>query len=329
MFRLLTRAELTTAVSLLLGLIAAALVAILVAGSWTWPIITLTVVSLIALIALETSRRRKEQPAKHAKPGLHDPLVFRHRIRQGTAVFVPIVVVIGICIWFVKDRTENPAANYRITVQADPDQLTTMPQLQAGVGNYVTALPIGKVPDPPGNRDTCDGRYTWAHNAPINGIDAERTLFLVTITAVHRPAFVNGAAIHDDNPATPALTSTLLACPGAGGPTPPDLLTLDLDSGTKEFFPAGGETPGTLNVHITPGETSTLIVSGDATTSYVRWRLILGLYDGDQQTAVSIGPDGAVFGQPDEHPGQRSFQTTGDLTAHPFRFHGGTWTTGR
>lgn len=330
MGRFFGRGEGSFAASIVLSIVAGAIVGEVFAGSLSLTFVLSAVVFVVALVVLEIRRRRAEKPARHGVPG-PTPGERRHRVRQVLIAGLPLILAAGLGTWFYTHRTGLPQARFTVTSTADTDRLTNSPQLTSGLGNYVTSLPAIDVPHPPGDRDTCAGRYQWAHKAPINGIDAERTVFLVHITAKRHAGEISGAAIHYDNSRTPALHSTLLACPGAGGTPPPMRLSLDLDTGERTFDVDGDDKADSMNVPLPVGETVTLIVDGSTLHSYAKWRLVIGLAagDGTKPAAVTIGPDSVEFGRPGELPNQRSFETTGDLDAKAYRFRHGEWVSGR
>jgi hypothetical protein len=237
-----------------------------------------------------------------------------------------VALVAGAVIVLAPNSDTSTQAEYRIVVNSNPDDLVTIPQLANAVGNYVTKLPIDQIPPPPGRRDGCLGRYSWAHTKPISAVDAEATLVKIDITAKARPLLLDGADIHFDNSSSKALAGTLLACPGGGGSAPSHLLLVNLDYGGRmRYFPNGGNTPGNLNLNISRGQTESLLVLAQALTTYCRWRLELRLDDGSQIIAVTVGPHGSEFGRAVNNPGQREFATTGDYRAKPFRFQNNHW----
>jgi hypothetical protein len=328
--RFFGRGEGSFAASIVLSIVAGAIVGAVFSGSLSLTFVLSSVAFVAALVILEIRRRRAEKPPRHAALG-RTPAEGRYRFRQALIVGLPLALAVGLGTWFYTYRTGLPQARFTVTSTADTDRLTNSPQLTAGLGNYVTSLPAMAVPQPPGQRDSCAGRYQWAHKAPINGIDAERTVFVVHITAKRHTGVISGAEIHYDNPRPPALRSTLLACPGAGGTPPPMRLSLDLDTGERTFDIDGDNKPDSMNVPLPVGETVTLIVDGSTLHSYAKWRLVLGLASGDggKPTAVTIGLDSVEFGRPSDLPDQRPFETTGALDAKPYRFRNGKWVSGR
>jgi hypothetical protein len=246
--------------------------------------------------------------------------------RTALSASIAVILVASGIIW-IWINSNSPIV--KIEVVSNPDELVTTPALRDAMGNYATSMPIAAVPPPPDGRDSCNNRYKWAHSEPINAVDAGSSIAKVDITALKADIRVDRAALHRDpiRSATPVMT--LLACPGRGGPTPPHLMALDLDSGERVFFPDGGNTPGNFDLRIAQGHTESILVVATALESHSLWRLELGGDDGESSFEYSIGPDEAVEGRAASNPPQRPFETIGELLATPYRFRDGAWQLGR
>jgi hypothetical protein len=221
-------------------------------------------------------------------------------------------------------RPTSPA--YRVQVQSNPDEFVPDPALRDAAGSYAIRLPIGRIPAPPGGRNSCFGRYSWAHDT-VGAIDAESTLFKVTITALGNPIVLNEATAVLDTDEDAVAGDTVLGCPGRGGPTPTHMLLLNLDErGKPTFYLDGDDTPDDLNVTIRPGQPETIVVAGQALTRHAKWRLQLALAAGGPARFVSIGPDGALDGRASEHANQRTFETVGPIEGNVYHFVNNQWT---
>jgi nucleoside phosphorylase len=278
--------------------------------------------------ALDSGAGRADLAGPSASP---PPPRARRLLRQrdlAAAIMAIITVLAGAAI---VARTfaagADPASAFRIEVTANSDKLVLTPQLAAGRG-YVTALPIRQVPPPPVAADSCADRYEWAHRPPIDAVDADSSIAKVDITPKKSAVMITGAQLHFDGKAPP-LTAILLTCGGKGGPIPTHFLQFDLDTGSKVFYPFGGDTPGNLNLGISRGKTESLLIQGGTERCNCRWRVELSIDDGKSMQTVTIGPDGATFGTAQQHPGQRPFETTGSLASAPYRYRDGQWRLGR
>ncbi|MET8853496.1 hypothetical protein [Amycolatopsis sp. NPDC004625] len=251
----------------------------------------------------------------------------RRKVLVYLAVGTVVILIAAGVTWFAVSASGGPLV--RIDVQSDPDELVSTPPLRDAMGNYATALPITQVPPPPGGQDTCTNRHHWAHDAPINGLDAGTSVAKVDITALASDVKVDRARLDQVLVAGGASKLNLLACPGRGGPVPPHLLNLDLDAGSPAFFPNGGNVAATMDLRIAKGTTESLIVVGSILKSHSRWRLELGGDDGERSFEYTVGPDGAAEGRASANPSQRPFDTIGELITEPYRFLDGAWRPGR
>jgi hypothetical protein len=256
--------------------------------------------------------------------------VARALLRRRAFLSFTVAVVLaaaGTAAWLATGSAD-PASQYHIVVTSGPDKVTTVPEIAATGGSYVTTLPIQRVPPPPGLRDSCAGRYDWAHQPPVSAVDAYVSIAKVDITPLAHSVTITGARLIFDNDQAGPIAGTLLTCGGAGGYTPPHLLSANLDSGKMIFYPYGGATPGTLSIHIPRGGTDSLLISGRTVDHFCRWRLELDLNDGQQTWAVTVGVRDARFGTADQNPAQLPFETTASRASTPYRFRDGRWQTG-
>jgi hypothetical protein len=198
-------------------------------------------------------------------------------------------------------------------------------------GRYITKQPIERVPAPPVLRDSCVGRYEWAHSAPLNAVDAENTFVWVEITALKSPVRITGAQInYAKNSLAAPYKGTLLTCGGKGGGNqPPNVLDADLDTRTLTFYPDGGEDPATMNLAIPKGKTEVLIIMARAEEGFHQWNVTLEAVEGDRTQAITAYPDGAEVGDPGKTEIHKYFETAGGLASEPYRFQSGQWQLGR
>src|SRR5262249_32113000 len=267
------------------------------------------------------------EPADHGAP--QNPIRLRRK-RWLLAGLVVCILTAATATTAQILKAPDPSSEYSIDVLSTPDELVVVPKLGQGSGNYMTALPISRVPPPPDRRDSCNGRYDWAHQPPINAIDADASFALIRITPLKGPVWINGARLDKEDLTKSDPRRTLLACPGRGGNIPLDTLNVDLDSGERTFYPGGGDIPANLNLKIERGETRTILLSGSALDTHSRWRLELRLDALERGVhAITIGPQGVAFGPAADHPDQAAFETVGELLGTPYRFRDGRWQLGR
>jgi hypothetical protein len=218
-----------------------------------------------------------------------------------------------------------------VRVATNPDTMVLAPGVARLEGSYITKQPIERVPAPPVLRDSCVGRYKWAHSAPLNAVDAENTFVWVEITALKSPVRITGAQInYAKNSLAAPYKGTLLTCGGKGGGNqPPNVLDADLDTRKLTFYPDGGEDPATMNLAIPKGKTEVLIITARAEEGFHQWNVTLEAVEGNRTQAITAYPGGAEVGDPGKTEIHKYFETAGGLASEPYRFRSGQWQWGR
>ncbi|WP_306204419.1 hypothetical protein [Actinoplanes sp. RD1] len=221
--------------------------------------------------------------------------------------------------------TPRPAEpTYEVDLNADPDTLILSEAFARPGGSYVTGLAPDALPDPPLDANSCVGRHDWAHGEPVNGVDADSTLALLSLTAHDHPVRVTGAEVHVDKASSQPLAGTLITCPGRGGNEPPHVIDVDLDSLQVFFLEAEAKPPTTMNVRIAPHTTETFLISAHLSRSWLRWRLELTI-DDKTDHKLTIGPEGHSIGSGADHPSQKPFETTAGIGSVRVEFRNGKW----
>lgn len=252
----------------------------------------------------------------------------RHRRTLWAAGIAAGLLLLGFVGYRVFIETEQDRPALDVLIEVNRDKLVVDPVVgDLSRGSYVTNQPIERVPPPPGLRDSCTGRWAWAHSEALQSVDADTTIARVDLTALSRRLAVVGAQVHFDNNLTPSMTGTYLTCPGGGGGEPPHWLDVELNGGKITYYE--GDKPATLNLPIDPGTSETLIVFGRTQEQFSRWRLELAISDGSRKHALTIGSSGYAWGSAADHPEVKSFETTGSLASKPYRFIEGGWKLGR
>ncbi|MFJ2162865.1 hypothetical protein [Streptomyces sp. NPDC087856] len=214
-----------------------------------------------------------------------------------------------------------------VRVATNPDTMVVAPDVGRLEGRYITQQPIERVPAPPVLRDSCAGRYAWAHSAPLNAVDAYTTFVWVEITALKSPVRITGAQInYAKNSLAAPYKGTLLTCGGKGGGNqPPNVLDADLDTRKLTFYPDGGEDPATMNLAIPKGKTEVLIIMGRTEEGLQQWNVTLEAVEGNRTQAITAYPGGTEVGDPGKTEVHKYFETAGGLASESYRFQSGQW----
>lgn len=286
------------------------------------------------------------------------------RLLAGAGVLAVLVVAAG-AVW-IAQATRHPAvpctaaagalceATYGVWAETDPDRAVTNPApwststARYQGESYVTTAAANRLPAPPGGRDDCAGRASWA--ASIGAVTADLTPVRVNVSARRgTPVTVLGYRVHLDEARTAPTTGTLLTCSGvlaadeqgesnappwqrrpalyqartlpfsAAGP-------VDLQRLTSELIPPGPTDHAPVPPVSVPARTTTpLLVAATTEGCACRWRLEVTLLVAGEQQVVTVGPDGVGPGPATANPGQRPFETTSSASLTPLTYADGAW----
>ncbi|WP_157488909.1 hypothetical protein [Pseudofrankia sp. DC12] len=194
---------------------------------------------------------------------------------------------------------------------------------------YVVNRALKALPAPPGGRDDCRGRASWA--ASLGGAAANATPVGIKVAAgPYAPVQVLGFSVHLDPPLAGLISQTgaagpLLTCahPGGAARGSAQSVHLDLDPVALGEQPDPSFAGGPAIVEA--GATRSFPVTASTTLCHCRWRLEIALLVGRERRTVTVGPDGARAGTAADNPGQPSFETAASPPGSPYRFVEGKW----
>jgi len=203
------------------------------------------------------------------------------------------------------------ADDYRITVETNPDRIST----RSGPigGSYVVSTPIQDIGEPPNRQNNCIGRYEWAHS--IGGIDADSTTARVTIDGLtEKTVHIDGISASVIESTSPSVGSNL-TCPGRGEQPNIRSVLIDLDTNPPAIFTtdaSGKATPFAFTV--SKGQSEIINISATTNRCTCSW-----------QATLSLSVDGEVQFYTVQAPGGKPFRTTASINAMWYQFIGGRW----
>jgi hypothetical protein len=210
----------------------------------------------------------ENSPDAQTPTGDEPPPTTKRKIKA-LAWAVTLAMAVGAGTW-AASHVLSGIDRYDTTVTTNLDAIESARNL--GGGEYLFNIPIQDVGTPPGGLDTCNGRYTWAHEK--HGIDAGSTLMRISISARKdheiRLVGVQKTKASSKSPSVGSLTT----CPGRGA-SPVRHISYNLDTDEKVFFDGESEEPVDLNLPIEGGKTE--VIDLQAVTEQHLWSYKLEL----------------------------------------------------
>lgn len=236
----------------------------------------------------------------------------RRRKAVGSLVTAFVVAVLGtVGAMFGAAVIDWLTDDYRITVEDNPDQLSTATGPRGGA--YIVPVSIEDVGDPPNQNNSCVGRYEWARD--LDGIDADTTFLRLTVAAVgDHDVRITGFAPRIVERSSPAI-GTHLSYPGRGEQPEVRSVGVDLDAdppGVSVTDENGVPIETTFDVRGEQRETFEVTVN--TMTCDCSWELDVHLVvDGEDRVETVRRSDGEPF------------RTSGSGNARSYRFVDGAW----
>jgi hypothetical protein len=250
----------------------------------------------------------------------------RARARQKPALVAVAVFVVLLlaAVLVVRPWSWTSDADFTLQVEPNRDLLVVTTRISLGGGSYITPLRPDEVGPPPLSLDSCAGRWSWAHDKRIRGVDANAMMARIDITAADKTLVVDGAGITTIGDVQVPLAGTRLGCGGQGGGEPPNLLVADLEVNRVGFEPNADGMESVLNVEIPPRKTTSFYLRGVA-VKYHKWCLELSINVDGKDRRVTVSQSGAAIGSIESHPELVPFQISGDENSTLYRFQDGEW----
>lgn len=234
------------------------------------------------------------------------------RRTMAVIAFVALAIVSAFYSSLGQDIYDRLKPAYRISVERNPDRISTMEGGRAGdgTGYLVVDKTIGEIEPPPLRQNECGDRYQWAKDR-YQAIDATSTIFRITLEALKDEQVqlydmeVRRLAVR------PSPTKGVhLACPGRGGSVETKTVSIALDEDAPEVTVTdASDKTIPLFFSVKKGELDVFDVTALAFECDCSWELILLLRNGDKTFRERIGP----------------FQTASSLQVPTFHWVNGDW----
>lgn len=214
------------------------------------------------------------------------------KLRAGAALIVTVTVTI-VVTRAVDSGYTSVTTGSAIVLDIDPDvdDIPLGPTTAGAGGQYWFPFSASALPPPPGDADTCVGRYEWAQG--LRGVDAGYSLVRILVAAQSVPVSILSFRVEIVQRAAPK-PGTVAGCGGQGyeGPSSLRLIDVNLDSSppTSQSFAAGSTKPDPeFYFELSPGESEVFDVVATTLRYYCRWKAVLQLLVGhktEQDTIV-------------------------------------------